>query len=550
MKNNPPIELQHEFWQTAYEWLKQTGNALNKNYCREEITTHPDYPSLISLTDFLDSGNMSYNAVKSDSSYIHEYNYPILIHIKQPGTQYMYILKDAAGWDKQKEITQHWTGVILYPGKNAKWQNDQHRIYQNSEKRRAALPVTFFVIALLLFLITTSRFDNYIIDNHTDYQVIRTGIFGLFSIAGIVISIAAMGTELGLHNEITRQVCGATGKGGCEQVLTSRFAKGIAGITPADGAVIYFTSQFILYLLSPLNTAYLSCIFLISFGGMALVGWSIYMQVIKLKQWCALCLAIATILTLQCVISLTAQPSFPGLLPGIHFASIFVFLALVTLPVKQLLKTNKANKLKLAELKKWKSDADLFVAAWDKEPGSDTTVWKNDLLLGNPEAPLMITVACNPYCNPCAKAHTGLDRLLERFPEEVNILIRLSSNPKDETDRKTIAVKAILQKSRSLKNKKEIRQMLTDWFEMMNYEKWEKKWPSAKSIVLKNREEIDIQNRVKEHNDWMDQSKIAFTPTFFINGKKLPGRYSIHDMEGLIPELTALLSTEMMEVTQ
>jgi hypothetical protein len=49
-----------EPWQTAYQWLKEAGNKIDSSYCKEAITTHPDYPALISVIDFLDSGRMEY----------------------------------------------------------------------------------------------------------------------------------------------------------------------------------------------------------------------------------------------------------------------------------------------------------------------------------------------------------------------------------------------------------------------------------------------------------------------------------------------------------
>jgi len=529
VKNNSAIVHQSDFWETAYEWFKRTGNKINKNYIKEELATHPDYPSLISLTDFLESGAMSYKVLQADSSYVHKVNYPLLAHIKQSGNQQMIIIESAMAWENQKEILDYWTGIVMYAEKNAKWQNEHYILCQNDEKKRRVIPVAFIIIALTLLFISTAKF-TYLINS----ELIKISAFGLLSLSGIILSVAAIGTELGVQNDITRQVCGAVSNGGCEKVLKSSFSKGIGGITPADGSVLYFTTQFIVYLFGSVYLPFIQFIFIIALGCIAIVAWSIYTQAIKLKQWCALCLAIAAVLVLQFVIAGIEQPVLEGVLPAIVFVLLFAFLTVVLLPVKQLIKTNNSNKIKLAELKKWKSDAEIFLWEWEKEQETDTTVWKNDLLLGNPLAPLMITVACNPYCNPCANAHIILENLLQRFPDKIKVLVRFSSNPKDATDKKTLAVKAIIQKSYTTQNNKDLQQMLTDWFVMMNYENWVEKWQPEKTI--------DVENRIIEHNEWIDESKIAFTPTFFLNGKKFPGRYSIDDIEILIPQLTELMT--------
>jgi glutaredoxin len=44
-----------------------------------------------------------------------------------------------------------------------------------------------------------------------------------------------------------------------------------------------------------------------------------------------------------------------------------------------------------------------------------------------------------------------------------------------------------------------------------------------------------------KHERWNKETGITHTPTFFINGKKLPGRYDIKDIEKMIPQLEELL---------
>jgi uncharacterized membrane protein/thiol-disulfide isomerase/thioredoxin len=529
VKKNSAIVNHLDFWETAYEWFKKTGNKVNKNYLKEELTTHPDYPSLISLTDFLESGAMSYKALQADSSYVHKFKYPLLAHIKQSGDQHMVIIENTTAWEKQKEILDYWTGIVVYAEKNVKWQNENYILYQSNEKKYKIVAGTFIIIAFILLFIAITKF-TYLPNS----ELIKITAFGLLSLIGIILSVAALGIELGVQNDITMQVCGAVSNGGCEKVLKSRFSKGIGGVTPADGSVLYFTTQFIIYLLGSVYSSFIHLIFIISLACIAVAAWSIYTQAIKLKQWCALCLAIAAVLVLQFVIAGIEQPVLEGVLPAIVFVLLFAFLTVVLLPVKQLIKTNNSNKIKLAELKKWKSDAEIFLWEWEKEQETDTAIWPSDLLLGNSSAPLMITVACNPYCNPCANAHLKLENLLQRFPDKIKTLVRFSSNPKDATDKKTLAVKAIIQKSYTTQNNKDLQQMLTDWFVMMNYENWVEKWQPEKTI--------DVENRIIEHNEWINESKIAFTPTFFLNGKKIPGRYSIDDIEILIPQLTELMT--------
>ena len=523
-----------ELWQITQTWLTQLGNKVNTRFCREEITTHPDYPAMTAVTDFLDLGSMQYQAVQADASFIHEFNYPLLAHIRQPGNEYLQIINNAAEWDKQKEITQHWSGIAIFPAKNTSWQNDQNNIYHANTLKNKALIAALLIVGIGLFIFSVTK--------QVDWIAI---IFGLLSFTGLVISLFLLGTELGYQSQIVKQVCGAVSSGGCEKVLKSKYAKGFAGITPADASVIYFGVQFVFYLLSSYFVNFLPPVLLVATTGLLIAAWSIYTQAAKLKQWCALCLGIAAVLILQTTVAFV---SFTTKLSITNFANQFIlFVILCTLfylilsSIKQLIKTNNINRQKLSELKKWKTDASLFVNQWQQEKDVDTTIWQNDLLLGNPNAELTITVACNPYCGPCAKAHRELDELLHRFPNNIKVLIRLLANPDNETDKRTIAAKAILQKATTMQNNEALQEMLANWFELMNLEKWIMQYP-LQNIAEKLGYELDV--RLKQHVEWISQSDIAGTPTFFINGHKLPGRYNIKDIEILIPQLAEILTNE------
>ncbi len=528
----------------------QCGNKISFSYCREEITTHPNYPALISVIDFLDSGGMEYKAVRADASYIQEFNYPLLAHIRKSGQEYMKLISSAAIWEKQKEVTESWTGIVVYPETNTHWQSKQNQIYQQKAKKNNIIKLALILTGVVLFNLSTFQFQNPLIN-----------LFGCLSLLGLIVSFFLLGSELGFQSQIVKQVCGAVSKGGCEKTLKSSYAKGVVGVTLADASVLYFTSQFLFYLIGCWYPSLFSNIILLAFTGIAIAIWSIYTQAVKIKQWCALCLGIVVTLLLQGIISFIALPSilrwsylkdwifikqgnFPETITdqsnqSIYFGValfilVFFLLGLVLIPIKQLIKTISSNKLKLAELKKWKLDAPLFINQWKQEQEVDTSIWKNDLLLGNPSAPLLITVACNTYCEPCAKAHAQLDTLINKYPDKIKVQIRLSSSA--ENDKYTIAVKALLQRASNIYNSIELQRMLTDWFEWVNLEKWETKWNPDKSI--------DVSKQLERHTNWFDESKILFTPTVFINGKKMPGRYSLKDIEIMIPQLVDLIADE------
>jgi protein-disulfide isomerase/uncharacterized membrane protein len=419
-----------------------------------------------------------------------------------------------------------------FPEKNTTWQNEQNNSYEKEDLKSKIVAALLIFVALSLFIASSMQQAN-----------IVTIVFGLFSLLGLVISIFLLGTELGYQSQLVKQVCGAVSSGGCEKVLKSKYAKGMFGITPADASVLYFAVQFIFYLLSFYFSNFLNILLLFAFGGAAVALWSIYTQAVKLKQWCALCLGIVAVLVLQTGVALFITNSqflkLISLQPFLFFIFLTTLLTVALLPVKALIKINKINHQKIAELKKWKTDDGLFLNQWQQERKVDTTIWENDLVLGNSAAPVLITVACNPYCTPCAKAHKELDDLLYRFAGKIKVQVRLLCNATDETDKKTIAVKAILQKAATVTDNAKLQQMLTDWFEWMNYEKWFSTWQPYQAVK--------VNDRLQEHSKWVENSAIQFTPTFFINGRKLPGRYNLNDIALLLPQLTEIFANETIK---
>lgn len=502
---------QNALWETTYNWFRLQNFAVNKSYCKAEISTHADYPALTSIIDFCNMGGAgNFNAVEANASHIHEMNYPVLAHIKQPGNEYMHIIPTAADWDAKKDITQHWSGVAIFPEKNAKWQHIDNDTANREKNTRIAIYSLLAALAIGLFSYTALLVND-----------ISINVFAAFSLLGLLFSLFALGSELGYQNDMVKQVCGAVSNGGCDKVLKSKNAKGLFGFTPAHLSVAYFASLSILFLLTASNNSLFYTSAAISISGIVLIAWSFYSQAVVVKEWCAICLGIVAALAAQLVITAvfiittTSITSFAEALTlngFTQFACIFAALALGIYPIKQFIARHTRLQQQSTELKKWKTDASVFVSQWKNEAAVNNDTWENDLVIGNPDAPLQITVACNPYCGPCAKAHEKLDELVTIYTDALSVKIRLLFRQDIAGDTLTTAATQVFKLAGSDISHREKQAMLTDWFAMMNLEKWMVKW-NTKIDSTKN-----VDETLNQHSNWINASDIMFTPTFFING--------------------------------
>ena len=480
--------------------------------------SHPDYPALISLIDLLDRGNMAYRAIRETGLGKSNLNYPLLAHGSNEGLEYLSIIDDSKDWDEKRQSAE-WTGILVYPEKGAHWNTDGNIQYVRQERIDKNTSTTFMLAGLGLFIRSIFQFPH-----------ILYNIFGFFPLFGVAISLSAFSVEHGFQNQMTKKFCGTGIADGCEYIAKSKYARGIAGITPADASVIYFCIQFMTYLAACLNPHFFPISILLSFAALPSVVWSIYIQAFKVKAWCPLCIAISTIIVLQGVAACFIFEADIYNVEIADFLFLCFLLGIIFFVVKRAIKANIQNKIRLTELNKWKADAKLFAQRWSQEQPIAPVSSGNQLVIGDAGAPFEFLIVCNPYCVPCAKAHRQLDKLLSKFPRKLKIQIVLYFNPNDDNDDRKMAASSILQKAASVSGNVQLQTMIADWFTCMNFKVWNDKWTPDPTI--------DVSSMLHLHGQWVSSHNITFTPTIFLNGRKIPQLYSIEDFDILMPQLS------------
>lgn len=247
-----------------------------------------------------------------------------------------------------------------------------------------------------------------------------------------------------------------------------------------------------------------------------------------------MCLVVVFVLVTQNLIlsfaftsEIKIQPNYSTLL----FIPLILTIGIPFKALKTFLTTCIVNQQKAVLLDSWKSDAFLFAQLLKKSPLVDTKIWDNDFLLGSANAPILLTIACNVYCKPCSILFTKIRDWLYRFPDIIQVQMRFLCDPNTAADERTIAVEAILAEAAAYTDRTTKLQLISDWYEAMSLDNWEKKWKSGASY--------DINLARINHNQWIrtHQREIKQTPTVFINGRKLPQQYLLIDLEHLIPKL-------------
>lgn len=148
------------------------------------------------------------------------------------------------------------------------------------------------------------------------------------------------------------------------------------------------------------------------------------------------------------------------------------------------------------------------------------------IVLGNSHARNTIVKVCNPYCVPCAIAHSVIDSILEsRDDIKVQIIFMVTNDENDYRSKPVKHLMALYEKN----NLVLIREALDDWYGA------DKKDYTAFAAKYFLDGELQKQGRKLEAmNSWCNKMEISFTPTIFVNEYQLPSIYKIEDLKYLV----------------
>ncbi|TWF40653.1 protein-disulfide isomerase [Chitinophaga polysaccharea] len=514
-----------------------TAGTINK-----ELEEHPDFNSLLSISDVLHRFGVDNLAARLDPDKLLTAPPPFITQIKGTKQQpdYFTIVRKvddnninyydpvALKWthSRKEDFIERYMGVVLLAEAREFAGERDYEQKAKDEKRKSALSqlgiITFPIILCIAGLATWLQYGA-----SSWFSL----LYALLSFAGASAGFLLLWYELDQHNPALQQMCSAGKKTNCNAILQSGAAK-IAGISWSKIGFTYFTGTMLLMLFNGINSPQV----LLITGWLTLLAlpytfFSLYYQWRVARQWCVICVFVQALLLIQFAILLLAgrleallPVSFPiGWLPAIITAYVLPFmLSAALLPVFKKAKESKENVVRLQRLK---HNTEIFEALLNKQKRIAFPTDGLGITLGNPSAPHKIIKVCNPYCGPCARTHAPLEALLENNPGiQIQIIFTASNNEGDKSAQPVKHLLAIANNSKE--DHALIKQGLDDWYEAKekDYDRFAAKYPMNGALNQQN-EKIDAMRQ------WCDQTGIKATPTFFINGHQMPDIYTVDDLK-------------------
>ncbi|KAB1158901.1 thioredoxin domain-containing protein [Tenacibaculum aiptasiae] len=494
-----------------------------------QIESHPSYPSLHAITGVLshfDIDNLALT-IPINLGVLKQLPTSFLAQIEtEKGESFVVVNKDDSYCrllvsDKKKykltytKFLEMFTGVIVVVEKT---EFLEVRTKKNNFDKVLLISTIILFIGLLVIL---------------EISIPSLFYFAL-SLVGVFISSSIIKQEEGSQTILGNTFCSdATDKKDCDAVIGSKGALIFNRFKLSNISLLYFIGLTFNALLLFLQGGDLNILYLLSFFVLPITIYSIYYQAVVVKKWCLLCLGIVVTLWVQAIITFINSDisAFSFSIKSILLISIG-FLASVTLwsYLSRKLKSLKELSQTKIDYFRFKRNFNLFNALLKSSEIKDTTIINtNEVVIGNENALLNITIITNPFCGHCKEVHKLIENIYRKYPNETKITIRFYVNIYDkESDGVKVTLRLL-----ELFDEKEVLICLDamhDIYDGMKTEDWLNKWGSCYE------KEKYLSVLTKEVR-WCKNNEINFTPEILINGRSFPKEYDRSDLVYFIQEL-------------
>lgn len=520
-----------EFWMEKdmvfilREFLAVNNHRIKEDALSLELISHPDFPSMKSITDTLSFFKVKNLAVQLSEQAFDQIDQPVLANTMVNGQSQMVLvlshntqtIEVCMGSSTRHRFSMAksafvdiWTGEIV-------------AIDESKEKQPRELPKELALVVVLI-LGPVLRFTQQPF-SAIDVVFTSLGLMGL--VITYLIHTISMNGEAG-----TGRYCFLGKKTDCSKVIQSGKTLPFLDWGLSDLGLIYFAS---LYFLLVVNVSFESFA-LLSLLALLVVIYSWYQQAFVVKKACSLCLVLSLILIGQASLYALVKPSFSDYTSD-H--TLILFALVLTSTLWYYLKPgfnleNSTSGIK-QELRAFKRNYHLFLPYYRSVPQLDVSLNVPDIKLGgNPRAPIQILGITNPLCDACFDTHLMYEKLLEKYKDVINVNLRFYVPVEDLNDPRTqvaaCMINASIQKSRD-----DFNCLMADWYQFRDIKKWSKIYqltpPGVNSIEV-----------LKAHKKWCHTHNIETTPSILVNGRRFPLFYHPTDLENFIEELIDLES--------
>lgn len=499
-------------------FLKALHVKYTSTYAEKLYEEHPHKYNMYGLSKMLEEYGIANAGVRINDKNIWSLETPFIAHI---GNDFVVVNKVtdkqvSYHWrDKEINVTEDqfknlWSGVVLIA------ETDENSIEPDYLQHRRQYLLNLCQNTLLTAIPLIAMLWIY---GKQGFQIAYAILFLLY-VTGALTSLLLVQKQIYAHGQYADKICSLFKQKDCNNVLESDAAKVFGWISWSEIGLGYFLSNLLLMAGCPALMPYLTFINILA---LPYTMWSVWYQYKVVKQWCMLCMVVQGILWLSaltiCIGGIIQLPNF-NVSDICRVVLIYIFPTLFVNKISFWLATQRKTTHIVQELNSLKTTEEVFKALLKKQPCHSVDVTDSCILFGNPEAPLRISILTNPHCEPCAKMHTRVEKLLQKAGDKLCIQYIFSAFNDDLLKSNRFLIAVYQNESRE-----KAEEIYHQWYEKEKYHA-DAFMQSFGYDILSD----SVMEELKRHNEWKETNKLSATPTILVNGYVLPEHYQIEDM--------------------
>lgn len=526
--------------------IASTANLLNllkvkvtHNTIKDTLLSNPNYPSLLSVSESLKQWKIDAEAYTVAPDKLALLPVPFMAHLKADSGSFVAVrevnsinityLKDNGSENKiaLEDFYKKWSNNVLLV--DASHESGQSDYIANKRKEQVSI-FRFPLLVTILTIIAAISFIKQVDQSSVSQLLLRSGFWG-FTILGAITTSLLLWYEYDNNNAYLKNICSINKKTNCSAVLNSKASK-ILGFSWSEIGFFYFIGSLIYLLLGGNSSAGLYPLIVLNIIALPYIVFSIIYQAFVVKQWCVLCLVVQFILFAEFLTSWLTGNLNNSFFTGWRFIqynqlilAFFLPVALWTIIKPYLYRAKESEEIKY-NFKRFKNSPEVFNSILQRQMSMKNNPEGLGITFGNPSAGNILIKVCNPYCGPCARSFPYLEELVSTN-DNWRVQILFTASP-DKNDYRSLPVAHFLEINDRENNDDKIIKALGDWYNEKDkhYDIYAKKYP------LK----FDFEDQQKElalMDDWCLKENISFTPTYYVNGRRLPENYSVEDLKNI-----------------
>lgn len=499
------------------------GVKVNDSEISQRLLRHPYQASLLSISEVLSSlsvVNICYrtdlDALTSSFStplfcvlFLEDEHVFAIVESCNP-TSVSVITENSRRKDfKREEFAGAWNNIVLEITDVKEGWGHEQSTYHNSN--RPATAAGFLLGGIIAFFIFKGL-------SHSSNVELITCV--IFSVACFISWLLVL-QEIDNHNPLVKKLCSSSASD-CDEVSKAPVSRMLSWISTSEiGFVIYAGALLstITYGLSP----FLSLFILVSPFVSLFFVWQ---MAFVIRKWCQLCLIIhLCVLTLTIVLLLNITSISSGDLSyQIGTVALFLMPGLLWIILRPLLKKIKKGDFANRELYKLRSNPVLFNAILKSSPKQSIPNELKAFTFGDQSSTNELIIVLSTFCNYCGEAFNIVERWIKAGDLDFRIVFIFISDSAPENEN-TQFVKWLS----SASSEQHLLDVLHSWYNSKS--KHLQTWALESKLIQQ-----DIPYRYEILRSWMNEIDISGTPTFYLNGYKIPDDLKLEDLRWLISE--------------